>query len=102
MESVPVEDHEVHNLDQNTSKDSADKHDSEFPRKIVFQTRSLAEVYAQQGHVSIALEIYRRMQQRNPSDGQVAERMTELEARLGSRRRAKPKPDASSQGDSTE
>jgi hypothetical protein len=50
-------------------------------RKISFETKSLAEVYANQGHITMALEIYRRVQKRNPADQEIEKRISELEAR---------------------
>jgi pentatricopeptide repeat protein len=50
-------------------------------RRIFFETKSLAEVYAKQGHITMALEIYRRMQIRNPADQEIEKRISELEAR---------------------
>ncbi len=102
MESVPVEDRELQGIDQNTRHDSSDGDISRKGKRVFFRTRSLAEVYAQQGHVSTALEIYRGIQQRDPSDQEIADRIAELEASLGSRRGARSKPDRSSQEDSTE
>jgi pentatricopeptide repeat protein len=50
-------------------------------RRIFFETKSLAEVYAKQGHITMALEIYRRMQKSNPADQEIEKRISELEAR---------------------
>jgi pentatricopeptide repeat protein len=75
-------------------REKTDSPDSSSPggeRRIFFQTKSLAEVYAKQGYVSIALEIYRRMQERDASDLQVAQRISELENGFRSRRSGKPK-----------
>ena len=91
MESPSVE-----NRDQLSSREreetvSSESNNPEEKRGIFFETKSLAEVYAQQGHVSIALEVYRRMQKGNPSDQQIEQRISELESRLRSRRPVKPK-----------
>ncbi len=45
-------------------------------KKNFFETKSLAEVYAKQGHISMALEIYERIQQRNPIDDQIKEKIS--------------------------
>jgi len=50
-------------------------------RRIFFETKSLAEVYAKQGHITMALEIYRRMQKKNPADQEIEKKISELEAR---------------------
>ena len=91
MESPPVENRD--HLSPGERKETAPP-ESNSPgekRRIFFETKSLAEVYAQQGHVSIALEVYRRMQKGNPSDQQIGQRISELESRLRSRRPVKPK-----------
>lgn len=41
-------------------------------------TSTLAEIYAQQGLYGRALQIYRRLQRRNPEDETIAERIAEL------------------------
>lgn len=51
-------------------------------RKIFFETKTLAEVYAKQGHTMIALEIYKRIFQKNPSDSEAQKRILELETKL--------------------
>lgn len=43
-------------------------------------TSTLAEIYAQQGLHGRAIEIYRRIQRRDPTDERVAARIAELEA----------------------
>jgi hypothetical protein len=55
-------------------------------RKIFFETKTMAEVYAKQGHTMIALDIYKRIFQKNPSDLEVQKRISELETKLSSRR----------------
>ena len=55
-------------------------------RKIFFETKTMAEVYAEQGHTMIALEIYKRISQKNPSDEEAQRRISELETKLSSRR----------------
>jgi hypothetical protein len=89
LESQPVEEFELQE-EENTPKDSRTGITRGKERRIFFETKSLAEVYAQQGHISTALEIYRRIQERDPSDGSVANRIKELKERLHSRRIAKP------------
>ena len=51
-------------------------------------TESMAELYAQQGHVADALNVYRVLLARTPNDPRLADRVRELEADLasGSRR----------------
>ena len=61
-------------------------------RKIFFETKTMAEVYAEQGHTMIALEIYKRILQKNPSDLKVQQRISELETRLSSRREKFKRP----------
>jgi hypothetical protein len=89
LESQPVEKFELQEEEENTPKDSKSPFPRGKERRIFFETKSLAEVYAQQGHISTALEIYRRIQERNPSDDSVASRITELKERLYSRRGTK-------------
>jgi hypothetical protein len=50
---------------------------------LVF-TESMAELYAQQGHVAEALNVYRVLLTRTPNDPRLAERVRELEADLTS------------------
>jgi len=72
-------------------------------RKIFFETKTMAEVYAKQGHTGIALEIYKRIFHKHPSDVEVQRRIAELETKLSSRREksAKPHGDPSREGNST-
>lgn len=46
-------------------------------------TSTLAEIYAQQGLYGRALQIYRRLQRRNPEDEAIAERIAELSGAAG-------------------
>ena len=71
-------------------------------RKIFFETKTMAEVYAKQGHSMIALEIYKRILQKNPSDLKVQQRISELETRLSLRREKfkRPHGDPSGEGNS--
>jgi hypothetical protein len=55
-------------------------------RKIHFETKTMAEVYAQQGHNRIALEIYKRVFQKDPEDTEAQRRISELETKFSSRR----------------
>jgi hypothetical protein len=89
LESQPVEEFELQEEEQDTSKDSKTSSPRGKEKRIFFETKSLAEVYAQQGHISTALQIYRRIEERNPSDNSVANRITELKERLYSRRGTK-------------
>ncbi len=61
-------------------------------KKIHFETKAMAEVYAKQGHNRIALEIYKRVFQKNPEDTEARNRISELQAKSSSRgeRFAKP------------
>jgi tetratricopeptide (TPR) repeat protein len=77
------------------SRKEADVKTEEVPkkeRKIFFETKSMAEVYAKQGHITIALEIYKRIFKKNPSDAEAQKRILELEAKLSSRRDQFTKP----------
>lgn len=60
-------------------------------KKTFFLTKSLAEVYAKQGHILMALEIYKRMQETNPADSDLVNRISELESHLSIRRGIKSK-----------
>ena len=91
MESPSVENRDHPDPGERKETASPDSSSSVEKRRIFFQTASLAEVYAQQGHVSLALEIYRRMQKRDASDQRLAQRISELEGGLRSRRPVKPK-----------
>ena len=91
MESLPVENRDHINLDEKDKRVSSTSNESGKEKKIFFETKSLAEVYAKQGHISMALEIYKRIQKINPSDQQIEERISELEAHLSTRRGIKSK-----------
>ena len=91
MESTPVENRDHLSPGDSKEKTSSESNGPGEKKRIFFETKSLAEVYAQQGHVSIALEIYRRVQKQTPSDQQVGQRISELEGRLRSRRPVKSK-----------
>jgi hypothetical protein len=101
LESTPVEDQKLQNMDQKVRQDSSAANISSKAREIFFETKSLAEVYAQQGYISKALEIYRVIKQRNPSDKQVVNCIAELEACLGSRKNTRIKTDTQKKEDST-
>ena len=91
MESPPVENRNRFNLDERKKKISSTSNEHEKKKRIFFETKSLAEVYAGQGHISMALEIYKRIQKRNPSDHQIEKRVSELEDRLSAKRGIKSK-----------
>lgn len=91
MESAPVEDRDLNEIDPHTRVHPSTAKESERQKKIFFETKSLAEVYAQQGHIFMALEIYRRVQKRDPSDAQIQNRICELETRLSARRGIRPR-----------
>lgn len=55
-------------------------------KKIFFETKSMADVYAKQGHIQMALEIYKRIFDKNSSDSEVEKRILELECKLSSRK----------------
>jgi dienelactone hydrolase len=76
---------------------------SKREKKIFFETKTMAEVYARQGYTTIALDIYKRILQKNPSDFEAQKRIAELETKLSSRREklARPHEDASKEGIST-
>jgi CRISPR/Cas system-associated protein endoribonuclease Cas2 len=61
-------------------------------RKIFFETKTMAEVYAKQGYTAIALDIYKRIFQKNPSDLEAQQRISELETKLSSRREKLVRP----------
>jgi hypothetical protein len=65
-------------------------------RKIHFETKTMAEVYAKQGHNRIALDIYRRIVQKNPLDTEAQKRISELETKLSSRKERVAKPGGNS------
>lgn len=45
-------------------------------------TKTLAEIYLQQGHLQEAYEMFRTLSEKDPSDGEIKERLKELEKRL--------------------
>lgn len=49
-------------------------------RKII--TKTLAEIYLKQGYLQEAYEIYRILNQKNPCDDEISNRLNELEKRL--------------------
>lgn len=91
LESTPVEDGDPSEINPHTQAHPSTASESERQKKIFFETKSLAEVYAQQGQIHMALEIYRRVLRRNPSDKQIQDRISELQARLSTRRGVRPK-----------
>lgn len=72
-------------------------------KKIFFETKTMAEVYAKQGYTAIALDIYKRIFQKNPSDLEAQKRISELESKLSFRREklVRPHGDLSKEGNST-
>ena len=69
-------------METSTTKEGITKRE----RKIFFETKTMAEVYAKQGYTAIALDIYKRIFQKNPSDLEAQKRISELETKLSSRR----------------
>jgi len=51
------------------------------PEPVV--TEAMAELYASQGHLNEALDVYRQLAARNPDDHRIADRMVELEMFAG-------------------
>jgi tetratricopeptide (TPR) repeat protein len=87
LESAPVEN--CNGLDTDELKEEVSSSTSsghKEKKRIFFVTKSLAEVYAKQGHVSIALEIYRKMLEANPSDNEIEKRIAELQSHLSAKR----------------
>jgi predicted Zn-dependent protease len=76
---------------------------SKREKKIFFETKTMAEIYARQGHTAIALDIYKRILQKNPSDFEAQRRIDELETKISSRRDkfTKPHGDSSKEDNST-
>ncbi len=91
MESPPVENRDHLNLDKETERVSSASNGSGKGKKVFFETKSLAEVYAKQGHISMALEIYKRIQKGDPSNQQIEMRISELKDCLSSKRGIKSK-----------
>ena len=75
---------------------TATEETSKRERKIHFETKTMAEVYAKQGHNRIALEIYKRIFQKNPEDAEAQRRISELETKLSSRKERIAKPGGNS------
>ncbi len=46
------------------------------------ETKTMAEIYLQQGHVQEAYEIYKALAEKDPFDPEIQERMEELKERL--------------------
>ncbi len=86
LESTQSEMGESFNSSGENEKRASPSNEPAKQRRIFFETKSLAEVYAKQGHISMALEIYRRILKRNPSDVDIEKRISELEARRFPRR----------------
>jgi hypothetical protein len=89
LESTPVENSDYLDSPEEDERNVPPSNGSGKQRRIFFETRSLAEVYAEQGHISMALEIYRRVQLKNPGDQQIESRISELEARRFAKRGVK-------------
>ena len=49
-------------------------------------TKTLAEIYLEQGHLQKAYSIFRALSEKNPADTELQGRVRELEERLGSLR----------------
>ncbi len=47
-------------------------------------TKTLAEIYVQQGHLQEAYEIYRTLAEKNPFDAEIEKRLEELREKLDS------------------
>ena len=75
---------------------TATEETSKRERNIHFETKTMAEVYAKQGHNRIALEIYKRIFQKNPEDAEAQRRISELETKLSSRKERIAKPGGNS------
>ena len=45
-------------------------------------TKTLAEIYLQQGHLQEALSIFKALSEKNPADTELQDRVRELEERL--------------------
>jgi hypothetical protein len=86
LESPPVENRDGLNLDKETERIPSTSNETGKGKRVFFETKSLAEVYAKQGHISMALEIYKRIQKGNPSDQQIEMRISELKDCLSSKR----------------
>lgn len=92
MESTPIENRSSFNLDEQKDEISSSiSNGHKGKRKIFFLTKSLVEVYAKQGHISMALEIHRIMLEINPSDKDIEKRIAELESHPPAKRGIKSK-----------
>ncbi|NIN01272.1 MAG: tetratricopeptide repeat protein [candidate division Zixibacteria bacterium] len=91
MELTPSEMSESLNSPGENEKGASSSNEPDNKRRIFFETKSLAEVYAKQGHISTALEIYRRILKKNPSHLEINQRISELEARRFPKRAGKAK-----------
>jgi tetratricopeptide (TPR) repeat protein len=45
-------------------------------------TKTMAELYLQQGHLQEAFEMYKALAERDPSDGEIQKRLEELREKL--------------------
>jgi pentatricopeptide repeat protein len=84
----------ANNPDADVIKEEIGTSDSEEiknQKKFYFLTRSLVEVYVKQNHLASALEIYRRMLTKDPSDQNLKERIIELENCIAAKRGLKSK-----------
>lgn len=91
MESTQSEMSESFNSSGENEKGASPSNEPGEKRRIFFETKSLAEVYAKQGHISMALEIYRRILKKNPFHPEINQRISELEARRFPKRASKAK-----------
>jgi predicted Zn-dependent protease len=46
-------------------------------------TKTLAEIYLEQGHLQEAYSIFKALSEKNPADTELQDRVRELEAKLG-------------------
>ena len=56
-------------------------------------TKTLAEIYLRQGHLEEAYDIFKALSERNPSDGELQNRLRELEEKLTLSRPEPPRLD---------
>jgi hypothetical protein len=92
LESTPLENPDGANSEEeNEAFFSAPFPKKKEEKKIFFLTKCLAEVYAQQGHTTMALEIYKRMLASNPTNQEIEQKITELEDHLWAKRGIKSK-----------
>ena len=90
LESSPAENRDRLSLDEKKERVSSASNEPVKKKRISFETESLAEVYAKQGHILMALEIYKKIQKRNPSD-EIGKRISELEGHPSTKRGIKSK-----------